>query len=49
MPATTHDGVDRTVDLSHLFPKQNEDVHNMMLDGDRLHFGRDVLDFCPGC
>lgn len=44
MPATTHDGGDRMVDLSHLFPKQNEDVHNTMLDGDRLHFGRDVLD-----
>ena len=47
MPATTHDWVDRTVDLSHLFPKQNEDVRNTMLDGDRLHLAA-MSWICPG-
>ncbi len=44
MPAITHDSVDRMVELSHLFPKRNEDVHSTMLDGEsvllNLHTGR---------
>lgn len=36
MPATAHDWTDRTVDLSHVFPKQNEDVHSTVLDGESV-------------
>ena len=36
MPATVHVSNDRAVDLSNLFPKQMEDVHSTVLDGESV-------------
>jgi hypothetical protein len=36
MPATVHVWSARKVELSHLFPKQNDDVHSTVLDGESV-------------